>query len=325
MSIRSVLLILVAVMMAGGTAFYARNLIVAERNAAEAVQKEAVVEAVKPAERMVLVASKAVSIGKFIKPEDLEWTAWPEDGVLDNYVAMTPDDLAKGESDEEGRASFAGAVARQTIQAGQPVMRSQFVFPGDKGFLAAVLEPGHRAMTVPIDATKGIAGFVFPGDHVDLILALRLKGKDLDGKDTTRYASLTLDQDIRVLAIDQNVTNEEGEVVVAKTATLEVLPKQAERIALSLSMGSLSLSLRGLPEQNTNLADASDNAFDAFMKGKTDKKDRNYTIDLEVFSVNGHDLSLNSGGRRKATPTQKAHTVTVLRGSPGGSGGLGTK
>lgn len=320
MSIRSVLLILIAVLMAGGTAFYARNLIVAERNAAQAVQQEKVVQAPKPAERLVLVASKSVSVGQFIKEEHLEWVAWPEEGIVDSYISVDAEDLAEGEPDEEGRASFTGAVARQTIQAGQPIISTQFVFPGDKGFLAAVLEPGHRAMTVPIDETKGIAGFVFPGDHVDLILALRLKGKNVEGNDVTRYASLTLDQDIRVLAIDQNVTNEEGEVEIAKTATLEVSPKQAERIALALSMGTVSLSLRGLPEQNTNLAESSENAFDAFMKGESEEKDRNYTIDIEVFSVNGRDLSLTLGGEKKST--QKTHTVTVLRGAPS-SGGIG--
>lgn len=320
MSIRSVLLILVAILMAGGTAFYARNLIMAERNAAQAVQQEVVEQAPKSAEHMVLVAQKAVSVGQFIKEEDLEWVAWPEDGVVDSYIAMDPEDLAQGESDEEGRAAFAGAVARQTVQAGQPIIRTQFVFPGDKGFLAAVLEKGHRAMTVPIDETKGIAGFVFPGDHVDLVLALRLKGKDIYGENATRYASLTLDQDIRVLAIDQNVVNEEGEAAVAKTATLEVTPKQAERIALALSMGSLSLSLRGLPEQNTNLADASENAFDAFMNGETGEKDRNYTVDVEVFSVNGHDLSLAYAPKKEGK--QKPQGVTVLRGSPS-NGGIG--
>lgn len=316
MSIRSILLILVAVMMAAGTAFYARNLIMAERNA-KVAPTETVIQAPVRAERMVMVAKSDISVGQFIQAEALEWVTWPEEGVVDSYISMDPEDLALGESDEESRESFVGAVARQSIQPGQPIMRSQFVFPGDKGFLAAVLRPGHRAMTVPIDETKGIAGFIFPGDHVDLVLALRLRGSDAQGQETTRYASLTLDQDIRVLAIDQRVTNEEGEIEVAKTATLEVEPKQAERIALALSMGSLSLSLRGLPEQNTNLADASENAFDAFMKGETDEDGRNYTIDIEVFSVNGRDLSLSSGRPQQA---QQAQSVTVLRGSPKAGG-----
>lgn len=311
MSIRSILMIVLALVMAGGTAFYARSLILAERANIQTPQETAEVVPVRIApDTMVLVSTKNLKVGEFVREDDLEWVGWPDDSLSDAYIQADADDVQAGETLEVSPESFAGAVVRQNLQAGQPVTKPQFVFPADKGFLAAVLEPGFRAISVPVDETSGISGFVFPGDRVDALISMRLKGEDKDGDDQTRYATATVAEDLRVLAIGQTVQNEEGGPIVAKTATLEVTPKIAQKIAMSLQMGSLSLSLRGLTEQNPSLASASDYAAKSFLSGKK-RNGRNFTVDVEVFSVNGSDLSLDVSRRHEKSRA----AVTVLRGS----------
>jgi pilus assembly protein CpaB len=117
--------------------------------------------------------------------------------------------------------------------------------PGDRGFLAAVLGPGMRAISVPVTATSGVAGLVFPGDRVDLILSHQVKD-ELDPAGPPKTTSETVLTDIRVLAIDQTVTDQDNKPVLAKTVTFEVTPKQVEVIGVASSLGSLSLSLRSL-------------------------------------------------------------------------------
>jgi len=101
-----------------------------------------------------------------------------------------------------------------------------------------------RAISVPINATTGISGFVFPGDRIDLLLTHSIRGDK--ATDAVRRASETVLSDIRVLAVDQRTDDAEGKAALAKTATLEVTPTQAEIIAVANEMGRLSLSLRSL-------------------------------------------------------------------------------
>ena len=209
------------------------------------------------------------------------------------------------------------------LAKGQPVTQNMLVHPGERGFLAAVLTPGNRAVSVPVNKTTGISGFVFPGDRVDLVLSLRLKGEDEEGKGQTRYASLTLLEGVRVLAIDQAVDNAEGDAMPAKTATLEVTPLQAEKIALSLQMGSLSLSLTSLQkkEQKQIVGNGTERLQTVSLRDdakpidapNADTRGRNFTLDIEVFTVNGKDMTLKFPQRSKRRAGRES--VTVLRGS----------
>lgn len=184
----------------------------------------------------VLVARKPIQVGAFLKPDMFRWAEWPEDGVADTYL------VKQEESETDQIEDLLGAVMRNSVTAGAPITSGQIIRPGERGFLAAVLTPGSRAVSVPINATTGISGFVFPGDSVDLLLTHTIKGGS-----NVRRASETILRDIRILAVDQSVANEDGKPVIAKTATLEVLPKQAEKIAVAMEMGILSLTLRSLP------------------------------------------------------------------------------
>ncbi len=177
----------------------------------------------------------------------------------------------------------------------------------DRGFLAAVLNPGMRGVSVPVNATSGIAGFVFPGDWVDIILTIRVNEKSEEsGNNRTRYFSETLLTDVRVLAVDQNIENEKGEVNVAKTATLEVTTKQAEMIAIALEMGSISLSLHSLAREQDRFARmARDIGADP---GETTET-RSYTTDYDIYYMLGEPDGIEKEGGRS-----RKKTVNVLHG-----------
>jgi pilus assembly protein CpaB len=225
MSFRRLLFVLIALFASGGTVLIARSWV--------APQRVAAAPAPAPTEMRVLVAQGNLASGQFVRPENLRWQAWPQSGVVGGYYV-------------EGKArmeDFVGAVVRAAISDGEPITEGRVVRPGDRGFLAAVLQPGDRAVTVPVTVSSGIAGFVFPGDRVDLLLTMTVQD---DSGHHQRHASETLLTDLRVLAVDQRADDQNKQVVVEKTATLEVTPKEAETIAVATELGNLSLSLRSL-------------------------------------------------------------------------------
>jgi pilus assembly protein CpaB len=150
--------------------------------------------------------------------------------------------------------NLAGTVVRYAIAAGQPVTRGSIVGPQDRGFLAAALGPGMRAVTVPVNTTSGVAGFIFPGDHVDLMLTQQVAG---GGDGAPLKVAETIVRNVRVLATDQRYTDkdEDGKTQVrtASNVTFEVTPKIAEKIAVAQSLGQLSLSLRSLADNTADL------------------------------------------------------------------------
>jgi pilus assembly protein CpaB len=228
---RRLLMLVMAVVAAGGTAMFARSWIEGQRAniAAVAAPAEDIYE--------VLVADMDLAAGSFIKPSQVTWQRWPTDDVPESYVL-------KGRRKLE---EMVGAVVRRGVAAGEPITDGAVVKPGDRGFLAAVLEPGTRAVSVPITATSGNSGLIFPGDRVDLILTQTLAATE--NGDVTRRVSETVLEDIRIIAMGADTSDqpEDGKAnEKAKTATLEVTPRQAETVTLVTELGKLSLSLRSL-------------------------------------------------------------------------------
>lgn len=190
----------------------------------------------------ILVAAADVPAGQFIQPQHVRWQAWAPEHVTQAFIKNIP---------TEKTDSYIGAVVRQGIRAGEPVLKGQLVKPQERGFLSAVLDGGKRAVAVPITNVTGIAGFVFPGDRIDLILTHSIRSQD-DDKVSQRRASVTIVKDVRVLALDQDASDQsEGKAKVAKVATLEVNPKQAEVLTLALQLGTISLSLRSISAETT--------------------------------------------------------------------------
>ena len=229
MSVRNIILILVAVAITAGTGLVARSWINNQR-------QEPVVAALPPPVKKtyVLVADKNLPTGTLIKENLLTWQAWPDAKLHRSY-------LIKGESDLE---ELVGSVVRRAISAGEPVSAGRLVKPGTRGFLAAVLRPGYRAVSLRINATSSISGLVFPGDRVDVILTHTVNAKRV---------SETVLTNVRILAIDQQTNDQTQAPKVGKHATFEVTPKQAEMFSVLSDMGKLSLSLRSLAKDQAEL------------------------------------------------------------------------
>lgn len=267
MSMRGVLFLLIALVAAGGTAMMVRGYLKAEREAMVA-KPQAAPEVVLPE---VLVAAEMLPAGLVVKHEHLRWQKWPKESVVDGYVVKDA-----GTSIE----SLIGSVVRAGISPGEPITQNRIVRPGDRGFLAAILQPGMRAVAVPINATSGIAGLIFPGDKVDVILTHTINA-ERETSDRVRRASETVLHDIRVLATDQRTDRQDGEASLAKTVTLEVTQKQAEMLSVVTEIGKLSLSLRSLvPEEGEEVAAGEQPADQKDTAAEEEKQ--TYTLDNDV-------------------------------------------
>ena len=240
MNVKKLALLVGALVIAVVTAVMAKNMFVGA-----GAQQAAAAPAV-PLGPKVLVAKKALPVGTIIDAEAFAYQPWPKELMQSAYYV-------EGSADGDPK-SLMGQVVRYQISAGQPVTRGSMVGPQDRGFLAAALGPGMRAITVPVNAATSVAGFVFPGDHVDMVLTQSVKG---GGDGPPLNVSETIVRNIRVLATDQRVTStdEEGKTVVKafSNVTLEVTPRLAEKLSVAQSLGTLSLSLRSIADNTSEL------------------------------------------------------------------------
>jgi pilus assembly protein CpaB len=240
MDVKKIVLLVGALLIAAVTAVMAKNMF------SGASAPEAQAGPVVPAGPEVLVATRTLPIGTIIDAEAFRYQPWPQGLVQPAY-------FTRGEANADPQ-TLIGTVVRNEITAGQPLTQGAIVRPGERGFLAAALGPGMRAVTVGVSATSGVAGFVFPGDRVDLVLTQEVSGGD---DEAPLRASETIVRNIRVLAVDQrlNARDEAGNQVAQTVATItfEATPKIAEKIAVAQTIGQLSLSLRSLADNNAEL------------------------------------------------------------------------
>jgi pilus assembly protein CpaB len=187
----------------------------------------------------ILVAARDITMGDRVDIASLSWKSWPKDNITPAMISKTtnPDAVNKL---KEGRA-------RNPIYQGEPINNKKIVLPGDKGFMAAILPKGHRAISVRISAETGAGGFILPNDRVDVLLTRKLPGSE-------RQISETVITNVRVLAIDQTYKQDEkgGQVVVGKTATVELNPVQAEVLSMVESSGQLTLALRSIADSGSS-------------------------------------------------------------------------
>jgi pilus assembly protein CpaB len=152
---------------------------------------------------------------------------------------------------------FAGSIARAPFVAGEPLRENKLIKSNGSGYMAAVLDKGMRAISTEISPETGAGGFILPNDRVDVILSRRDREAEKAGAADTQVSETIL-SNIRILAIDQTLGEKDGQkVVIGKTATLELSPRQAETLALSRQLGTLSLALRSLADagESTLLSD----------------------------------------------------------------------
>jgi pilus assembly protein CpaB len=240
MDVKKLALLVGALVIAVITAVMAKNMF-----AGAGAQQAAAATAV-PLGPKVLVAKKALPVGTIIDVDSFAYQPWPKELMQSAYYI-------EGSADGDPKRLF-GTVVRYQISAGQPVTRGSLVGPQDRGFLAAALGPGMRAVTVPVNTTTGVAGFIFPGDHVDIVLTQQVAG---GGDGPPLKVSETIVRNVRVLATDQRFSgkDDDGKTVIKafSNVTFEVTPRIAEKVAVAQSVGTLSLSLRSLTDNTADL------------------------------------------------------------------------
>ena len=301
---KKLVLLLVALVVAVGTALAARSMFAG--TPAPEVEAAPVPEGPK-----VLVAQRALPTGTIITADAMSFQQWPEELVQDAY-------FLDGESDI---TQLLGTVVRHQITAGEPVTQGSLVSPGDRGFLAAALGPGMRAVTVPVTARTGVAGFVFPGDRVDLVLTQTVKGDD----GQPLKAAETVLRNLRVLATDQatnQTTTEDGKTVVRafRTVTLEVTPTIAEKVAVAQTIGTLSLALRSIADNQAELERAIASGDVVIPEGATPEEEEriltaamNRPVERGTTVSTGGDVSRY---QRRTKPIMKSEQPKNPDGTP---------
>jgi pilus assembly protein CpaB len=227
--------------------------------------------AVVPAQPMarVLVAAKDLQPGQRLSEGDLAWKDWPLDAVNAAFITDGSTPLLATEAVDAAdrpagavasvtraatalatggaKADYVGSVVREPILAGEPIVSRKIVRAGDSGYMAAYLEPGMRAMAIRVTVETAAGGFILPGDRVDVLLTRETTLGNMGAQegDRSKFASSTVMQNVKVLAIDQSTrAGDDEQAVIGATATLEVAPRDAESLALAKSEGELSLVLR---------------------------------------------------------------------------------
>lgn len=280
---------------------------------APAATAVAAVEAVPMAK--VLVAAKNLEPGSRLTDADLTWKDWPIAEVNPVFItdgsvpipaaaegaakeAKPVDDKANKVKKAEdaaarvsraatalatggAKADYIGAVVREPILAGEPIVARKIVRAGDSGFMAAYLEPGMRAMAIRVTVETAAGGFILPGDRADVLLTRQVKmpAGSASGEDT-KFVSATVMQNVKVLAIDQATrAADDAQAVVGATATLEISGRDAEVLALAKSEGELSLVLRsyadtagpsGRTPAATRRSDAAANVVRVYREGQAE-------------------------------------------------------
>lgn len=317
---RVFLLVFAALIVAAGTGFYAWYGMRPKPAPVEA----AVVEAPpKPTE--VFAAASELTVGTIILPDQLERMPMEK-------AAITPEMVV---ADDAGEQLLVGSVARQVLPKGVPIARSGTVQPGDRGFLAAVLPEGMRAISIPITEVGGISGLAMPGDHVDIILTYSVASGTNDIKRDV-HASETVATNIRVLAMDQRLQRSGPDTApgtadgppVATSATLEVTPQQAETITLATTLGELSMVLNSVhdgggdtpqPQAEAAKADQQLTPVSAKLRDTGGRllaiRPRNLTLDSDVTSLLQQKPDTKALGSQVQVVRGHASKNVVLGGS----------
>ena len=307
---KKLVLLVGALIVAIGTALVARSMFAGA--AAPQAEAAAVVEAQGP---KILVAQRALPAGTIITADAIGFQLWPEELVQDAYFLDGEADVTK----------LIGTVVRHSVTAGEPVTQGSLVRPGDRGFLAAALTPGMRAITVPVDAKAGVAGFVFPGDRVDMVLTQAIKG---GGDGPALKASETILRNLRVLATDQSTTQNtvdgKTQVRAFRTVTLEVTPTIAEKVAVAQTLGTLSLALRPLADSQGELDKAIASGDLIIPEGATPEEEEALLREVAGRPDDGKSTYVTGGDvsrfQRSSVPAEGSNA----RASAGGGGGGAT-
>jgi pilus assembly protein CpaB len=203
-------------------------------------------EAAQIAGEQVLVAARDVPQGAALTPSDLAVALFPERSVSQSFVRLTAQPSAQ--------ADFVGGVTRRAFVQGEPITASAVIQPEGRGFMAALLSPGFRAVAVEIEEETAAGGYIQPNDHVDVIVTTRIQNPDGGGEQVSSNIIL---EDVRVLALgDTTQTQAEGEgpqAIEAGVAVLELTQEDSRALALANELGTISLALRGVQVETVGM------------------------------------------------------------------------
>lgn len=189
-----------------------------------------------------LVAARPVPAGTLTRADDFTAKTVPSGEVPPGAIVDTP----------EARATVRGALIRHYVEPGMPLLQSDLMRPRDRGFLAAVLAPGMRAVSIGVDPVSGVAGLIWPGDRVDVILTQDITQGG--GRTARLVTGETVLANVPVIAVDQDIAqgtpvNGTSAGRLAGTVTLQATSDEAEKLAVAAQLGHLSLAVRSLDDQ----------------------------------------------------------------------------
>lgn len=255
-----IIILSVAAVAAIGLAVVVRGMIAGHPAAAPAP----VAQAAAPQTPMtrVLIAKRDLPVGTRLTAADMGWQSWPAASLNPVFItdgsAPAPAPATTAEKAIDGAAKVAqtvvggdhamenliGAVVREPIASGEPMVARKVVKGGEGGYLAVVLQPGMRAVGVPVSVESGAGGFILPGDRVDVIQTREVALPQGSTGDKPRVTEPVV-VNVRVLAIDQKTAPEkDSQAIVGAVATLEVTPDAADALVEAISRGDLQLALR---------------------------------------------------------------------------------
>lgn len=252
----------------------------------------------------ILVAAKNIGIGAELKPGDLKWQTWPKASLFAGAVVR--------KEAQPAEEALSGRL-RRDVSAGEPMMASYLLGQSKGNMVAASLEPGQRAVSISVSANTMVAGFVAPGDYVDVVLTYQ-QSLSVDGDDPllrelvreglNRTAVETILENVKVLAVDQMVQRpEENKIKVGKTVTLALNVEQSERVILAGRMGLLTLVLRGVGDDAVVKRDWPITS-DARLVNADDEILEKYKRLKNEAGIQSNNVRIYSGGAVQVVPTQ---------------------
>ncbi len=182
--------------------------------------------------RPVVVARIPLPVGTKLDERNLKISEWPENIVPKG--AFT--DLSK----------TIGRVANTSIAEGEPVLETKLAPEGSASGFSSLIPPGMRAMTVEVNVSSGVSGFILPNARVDVLVTIKT------GMSASQSATRIILEDIQVLAVDQEYQNSKDDPMTVQSVTLLVSPQQAEKLALASTEGKLRLTLRNTSDRASN-------------------------------------------------------------------------
>lgn len=321
MKTRGLMMLGLALLLAGGSVFLARNVLQDRMQPEAAVQEKSQIETVN-----VVVAASRLHFGTKIRREHLRVVEWPANAVPEGSFGSVDDilgkkvDAGKAAKGGKGKKEIPPRVVLRPIEISEPILKGKITGFGGRASLSSLISPGMRATTIRVNDVNGVAGFVLPGDRVDILLT-----RDPNSSGKRRGGNLQTDiflQNMKVLAIDQDANENRNKPGVVKAVTLEVTPVQAQKLTLAQKLGVLSLALRHVNTVNA-IATVSIKARDLrvgeanLAPDSGGKKDKNAVVVIETTQSTGTTTSKTEGVVTK-TVTKKTKknmsTIKIVRG-----------